>query len=210
MLNLCTIINHAHIHSYWSSHWLFAILLQLYLIIENRRLSVPGTIVQFFSYFTILTNIIVALYFTLVLLKRRTQKDDWLTKPKTQTAILVYIVIVGIVYNLVLRFLWDPRGLQLVADELLHTVIPLLFLLYWFLFVNLQWKDAFAWLLYPLIYLVHVLSRGALISLYPYPFIDVPTLGYNKVILNCGILFISFFLLSLLFIAIGRKSKRVY
>ena len=48
----------------------FAILLQLYLIIENRVLSLPGTIVQFFSYFTILTNILVALYFTVLLLKK--------------------------------------------------------------------------------------------------------------------------------------------
>ena len=82
-------------------------------------------------------------------------------------------------YNLVLRFLWDPQGWQLVADELLHTVIPLLFLLYWFLFVkrrNLYWKDAFLWLIYPFVYLLYVFFRGAITGLYPYPFIDVPAL----------------------------------
>jgi hypothetical protein len=189
----------------------FAILLQLYLIIENRALSIPATIIQFFSYFTILTNIIVAVYYTALLIKKRTQQEGWFTNSKTVTAIAVYIVIVGIVYNLVLRPLWEPQGWQLIADELLHTIIPLLFLLYWFLFVkqrNLEWKDAFLWLLYPFLYLVFVLLRGAVTRLYPYPFIDEPALGYNRVFLNCGVLFIVFFLLSLLFIAIGRKSKR--
>ena len=188
----------------------FAILLQLYLLIENRRLSLPATIVQFFSYFTILTNIIVAVHFTVLLLKKRTYDKGWFINPKTSTAITVYIVIVGVVYNLVLRPLWDPQGWQLVADELLHTIIPILFLLYWLIFVNrrnLHWKDAFLWLLYPFIYLVFVLLRGSITSLYPYPFIDVMALGYNKVLLNCGILFLVFFLLSLLFIAIGRRNK---
>jgi hypothetical protein len=191
----------------------FAILLQLYLIIENRKLSVPGTIVQFFSYFTILTNILVAMYFTLLLLKKRTQQEGWFTNAKTATAITVYITIVGVVYNLVLRYLWEPEGWQLLADELLHTIIPLLFLLYWFVFIrrnNLQWKDAFLWLLYPLIYLVFVLIRGAVTGLYPYPFINVIALGYNQVFLNCGILFLVFLFFSFLFIAIGRNRKRIY
>ncbi len=42
--------------------------------------------------------------------------------------------------------LWDPQGWQLVVDELPHTIIPLLFLLYWFLFAkrrNLYWKMRF-------------------------------------------------------------------
>jgi hypothetical protein len=87
-----------------------------------------------------------------------------------------------------------------------------MFILYWFLFVkrrDLHWKDAFLWLLYPFTYLVFVLFRGAMSGLYPYPFIDVSALGYNQVLLNCGILFLVFLFFSFLFIAIGRKSKRV-
>lgn len=187
----------------------FAILLQLYLIIENRALSLPATIVQFFSYFTILTNIIVAVYYTALLIKKRTQQEGWFTTPKTATAITVYIIIVGLVYNLVLRPLWKPQGWQLIADELLHTIIPILFVLYWFLFVkqrNLEWKNAFLWLLYPFLYLLYILTRGAITGMYPYPFIDVPALGYPRVLLNCGVLFIVFFLLSLLLIVLRKKD----
>jgi len=52
------------------------------------------------------------------------------------TAITVYITIVGLVYNVILRFLWKPEGLQFIVDELLHTVIPLLLLVIAFLIIT--------------------------------------------------------------------------
>jgi hypothetical protein len=42
------------------------------------------------------------------------------------------ILIVGLVYQVVLG-IWNPTGLQYIVDELLHTVIPLFMLGYWFL-----------------------------------------------------------------------------
>ena len=39
--------------------------------------------------------------------------------------------------------------------------------------------------LYPLCWLVFTLIRGAVISWYPYPFINVTQLGYGRTILNC-------------------------
>jgi hypothetical protein len=45
-----------------------------------------------------------------------------------------YIAIVGIVYRLLLRQLWNPQGMQWVADVLLHDVIPAGYVLYWLLF----------------------------------------------------------------------------
>lgn len=70
------------------------------------------------------------------------------------TAILVYIMTVGLTYNTVLRSLWKPQGLQLLADNLLHSIIPFLYLVFWIFFVkkqSLQWKDVFSWLVYPLV-----------------------------------------------------------
>ena len=107
--------------------------------------------------------------------------------------------------------MWSPEGLQRVADELLHVVIPLVFIVYWYLFApkgGLGWKNAFPWLIYPLVYAIFVLFRGALSGFYPYPFIDVNTLGYNQVVLNSVGLFIGFLLLSQLFIAITKAISR--
>ncbi len=133
------------------------------------------------------------------------------SKSTTGTAIAVYITIVGIVYNIILRFIWNPQGLQMVVDESLHLIIPVLFILYWLIFApkaGLRWKNVFPWLIFPLVYILLILIRGALSGFYPYPFIDVKTLGYNKVLLNSGGLCIAFLLLSLLFVAIAKMMSR--
>jgi len=116
------------------SGW-FAIIAQFYLIIKNRVASIPETIIRFFSFFTILTNIFVALCCTLLLLNPNSGLRNFFSKQNTFTAIAVYITIVGVVYNLILRFLWKPEGLQWIVDELLHTAIPILFILLWFFFI---------------------------------------------------------------------------
>lgn len=184
-----------------------AVLLQMYLLLKNRQLEVGATIIQFFSYFTILTNILVALYSTVVLTKPLSPAGSWFSKPATATALAVYITIVGVVYNAVLRFLWSPQGLQKIVDEALHTVIPLLFIVYWLFWVpkkTLQWKNVFSWLLYPLGYFSYILLRGALSSLYPYPFIDVTILGYQRVFLNSFFLCVVFLAVGLVFIGLGK------
>ena len=114
----------------------FALAAQLYLIIQNRVASVAETVIRYFSFFTILTNIIVALCVTVLLVKPNTKCGKFLYRPATLTAITVYITIVGIVYNVILRFLWQPQGLQKIIDELLHTVIPFLFILLWVFYVS--------------------------------------------------------------------------
>lgn len=189
----------------------FAVLMQLYLILLNRKLSVPATVLQYFSFFTILTNIIVAVCATCIILKPNTATGIFFRRPTVLTAITLYIVVVGLVYNFVLRFLWAPVGLQKLVDELLHTLIPFLFLVYWFIAVpkqSLQWKNVFSWLLYPLFYSFYILIRGYLTGLYPYPFMDVTQLGYPTVFKNCGYLVIVFLLGALLFIAAGKLPDR--
>lgn len=189
----------------------FAVIFQYYLLIKNNDSSFLTKTIQFASYFTILTNTLVAIYYTAVLVGDTT-KNHWLLLPTTATAITVYIIIVGLVYNLVLRFTWNPQGLQKLVDELLHTFNPLFFIIFWWLFIpkqNLKWKHALAWLIYPLIYFIYILLRGAMTGVYPYPFIDVTEHGYGKVLINSVVILLVFVFFSVLFIAIGRlKSKK--
>ncbi|TDE27766.1 hypothetical protein E0I61_13715 [Flavobacterium ranwuense] len=185
----------------------FAVVLQLYLIIINRVASLPETIVRFFSFFTIQTNILVAICFTFLWLKPKSKWGLFFSKPKNTTAITLYITIVGLVYNAILRFLWAPTGSQKVVDELLHLVIPILVLVYWILFVPkkaLGFKDIFLWLIFPSLYLVYTLIRGAFFNFYPYPFIDVNLLGYNIVLLNSFFMLLAFLFFGTLLIGIGK------
>lgn len=189
----------------------FAVVLQFYLIIVNRQASIPETIIRYFSFYTILTNILVAVCFTVLLLGRGSSAYKFFYKKGTLTAITVYIAIVGIVYNVILRYLWDPQGLQRLVDELLHVAVPVLFIFYWFLFSpkeSLNWKSVFSWLVYPFVYLIFILIRGAIAFYYPYPFVDVNALGYEQVFLNCIGLFFAFLLLSLIMVAVTKIKKR--
>ena len=189
----------------------FAVLLQFYLIILNKVESVPETIIRFFSFYTILINILVAFCFTVLWLKPNSQSGIFFSQSGVLTATTIYITVVGVLYNLILRQIWSAVGFQRLADELLHVVIPLLFILYWYFFApkgGLEWKNAFPWLIYPFIYTVFILFRGALSGFYPYPFVDANILGFKKVVVNSVGLFIMFFVPSLLFIVITKAMSK--
>ena len=133
------------------------------------------------------------------------------SRQKIIAAITVYIVVVGITYNVILRFLWEPQGLQKVVDELLHLVIPGLFLIYWLIFVlkdRLQWKDVWPWLIFPLVYLIFILIRGSFSGFYPYPFIDMDRLGVQKTLINALGIAILFLVVSLVLVGIGKLMSR--
>ncbi|HEX6169819.1 MAG TPA: Pr6Pr family membrane protein [Chitinophagaceae bacterium] len=187
----------------------FAIIAQLYLIIVNRVVSVPGTIFRFFSYFTIDTNILVALCLTFIFLGNKSRLGKFFSKATTISALTVYIIIVGIVYNTILRLTWNPQGLQMVVDEILHSVIPVFFILFWVIFVpteGLKYKDAFFWLIYPLVYMLYAVIHGAITKFYPYIFVDVTRHGYGKVMSNAGLILFAIFVLSLILIATGKAT----
>ena len=188
-----------------------AVLLQLYVIIENRVMSIAQTLIKFFSYFTIISNIMVAICFTTLSVKPISKWGHFFSKAQTVTAINVYILVVGLVYNMVLRWLWSPKGLQLMADNLLHVVVPIWFLIYWIAWipkVNLQWKNVFYFLIYPAVYCVYILVRGAISNQYPYFFIDAAKLGYPQVALNCTVLLVVFLVLSLLHIGLAKLMHK--
>jgi len=192
----------------------FALGLQLYLIIKTNvdaGKTVLYGIINFFSFFTILSNILVALSFTLSLLWPSSLSGRFFSRTTVRSAICLYILVVGIVYSLVLRQIWDPQGWQLVADRLLHDAIPLIYVVFWLLFVTkgvLQWKNTIPWLIFPLIYLVYSLLRGAVTGWYAYPFINVAELGFSKVLLNIMIMLAAFLGVGLFLTMVNRSMKK--
>ncbi len=186
----------------------FALLGQLYIILRYRQHSVAATVIQYFSYYTILTNILLAWICTKLFLRN----EDSSKRQSSLTAILVYILTVGLTYNIILRALWKPEGLQLIVDNLLHTIVPFLYLVFWIFFVkkdNLKWKDVLPWLIYPFVYLIYVLIRGAISGVYPYPFIDVTQIGYTSALINSLAVTFVIVLLSLFFVWISRFFRKV-
>ena len=111
-----------------------AILLQLVLSLRlatSNGKSVAAGLVIYLSYFTVLTNILVAVALTVPCFAPATKAGRFFDRPGVNTAIAAYIAVVGIAYSLLLRHIWNPEGWQLIADHLLHDAMPILFLVYW-------------------------------------------------------------------------------
>ena len=165
---------------------------QLYLILLGRwelGASLLGGLVNFFSFFTVLTNTLAAVVLTWELTQRESAVRRWFLLPAVRSGIAVSIALVGLAYNVLLRHLWQPEGWQFVADELLHDVMPVLFIIYGGLWVpkgTLRLGHIGLWMIYPLVYFAYILLRGDLLAAYPYPFIDVASLGYPQVFINAG------------------------
>lgn len=178
------------------------IFLQLVLMIQAPSSdSIFEVIVRFFSYFTILSNLIVFAYFFSKALSAELGEEGFWTKPETSTAVTVYICVVGLVYHLVLSRIHNPQGLAKLADHGLHSFTPLVTLFYWVVFVSnkkINYLSIPYWLLYPALYFVYTIIHGAISQFYPYPFLDVSKIGLLQSFLNCLVVLALFTFLSLL------------
>jgi hypothetical protein len=191
----------------------FALVLQFSLSLNTTGttgFSITKTIINFFSYFTILSNLLVAISLTVLLISPTSKAGSFFSQATSRSAIAVYIFIVGLVYNLVLRNIWVPTGWQLVADNLLHVAVPLLYIIYWYFFTpkkTLYWKNILPWLIFPALYLSYSLLRGNIADWYPYPFIHAGDLGYGKVAVNSLFVLVAIVIVGFAVISINRLGK---
>ncbi|HVI05942.1 MAG TPA: Pr6Pr family membrane protein [Sphingomicrobium sp.] len=141
-------------------------------------------------YFTIITNLFLALIMTGVAIGRR-------VPPLILGGLTIAILLVGLVYALLLQGLFHLSGSALVADVLLHKASPVLMVLWWLFYApraQLKWSAPLWWTLYPLAYFAYALVRGSVDHLYPYPFMDPGKLGWLQTALNAGGIASSFIL----------------
>jgi hypothetical protein len=128
--------------------------------------------------------------------------------PQVQGALLLAIGAVAVVYHLLLAGLVSQTGLEAVLDEMLHTVIPAVYALYWLLFApkeGLSYGAVPLWLSYPLVYCGYALMRGEIDGIYPYPFLDVAAEGMISVSFNVLGLLAAFWIGGLAIVAVGRR-----
>lgn len=190
--------------------WL-AILGQFILMIQNRQADIPETIIRFFSFFTILTNILVVLYFSARISIFKKTHLNKLSKDGNLTALTAFILVVGLVYQFILRGTWQPTGLQRIIDELLHSVIPLFVFLYWLKFAtknDLIFKNIKIWLWYPIVYFLYLIIRGHFSNFYPYPFVNVTEIGYSQVLINAVLVSLFFLFIMGVLIFVGNKTRK--
>lgn len=171
---------------------------------------------RFLSFFTILSNLLVALTTTFAALAGSSAPAGLFARPRVRGAAALCIGITCGIYFFVLATKWSPQGLQWLADVALHYAVPGLYLAWWLACVphrRLQWGDALRWLSLPLAFLAWTLLRGAWLHEYPYPFVNVDELGVAAVVRNCagiGVLFLLFgFVLVGIDRVIGRRARGI-
>ncbi|MDM5193928.1 Pr6Pr family membrane protein [Bacillus hominis] len=146
----------------------------------------PFNPVNFFSYFTIESNILVAVILLLsslgTALFGRSEQFGVLRGAAT-----VYILTTGLIYFLLLRGLEESLQTPIPwVNTVLHYIMPLAMILDWVInppTKKITWKQATSWLIFPILYVIYSLIRGPFVNWYPYPFLDPRIGGYGKVLL---------------------------
>ncbi len=180
----------------------FAVLAQFFLVYSRGQLSFFYWLLRFFTFFTIIGNSLVGIY----TLKEALLKVN--TNRTLDMPVLIYITVVGIVYHLLLQDVWNPQGWQKMTDLLLHRVVPLTTLGYWFLYKmkkqSFRWEMLIEWLVLPTIYFGYVLIFGYFCQVYPYPFLEVEQLGSPKVLTTAIILAGGMLIIGLFYVGIAK------
>ncbi|MER6446262.1 Pr6Pr family membrane protein [Streptomyces venezuelae] len=179
-----------------------------------------GSVPVVLSYFTIWTNLLVAVVLGLSAARTWRRRPD--VAPLYRGGVLLFILITGLVFHLVLANPSSPfnvvadlarlTGARAVANQLLHTVTPAGALLDFLLLTaprTLRPRHAALWLAYPLVYVTFALLRGALLApgtarRYPYPFVDAARYGYAQLIVNALVLGAAFYALGLALVTVDR------
>lgn len=172
-----------------------------------------GTGISLLAYFTILSNIFTGLWLIIfaVYVFFKTKALRFILNPVLQGALTLYIFITGVVYFGILTWAMDfdfeTTVLYEIVNYINHLIMPLFFTTIWFLPNNekkLAFKDTLLWLIFPLIYFIFSMIRGAFTNFYPYPFLDPNILGQLWNFLNGYFMVgVAFVLLVGVFIGIG-------
>ncbi len=190
----------------------FALALQYAVAMGNAAPGAGlGVTVNFFSYFTILSNVMAAAMLTVPVLAPASAVGGFLQRPRVQGAVTLYMAVTGIVYAVVLARLYSFTGWHYLADVLLHYAMPVLTIGFWFFGVErgvLRWRDLLPWLAFPLAYSAYTLLRGPIAGFYPYPFMDAARLGLGPVLVNMAGVMMLFLAVGLVLVALDRRFAK--
>jgi hypothetical protein len=162
---------------------------------------------RYFSYFTIQSNFLVAVSMWLIV-RDRTESQLFRV---VRLASLVGITVTGIVAAVALPPSPTYTTANLVCDRLLHIVVPSLTFVGWVAFGprgHVTRADVLPSLIWPVLWLTATLSLGPLVDWYPYPFLNVGTIGLGRTLVNCTLVAVLFLALGTLALWADRRLSR--
>lgn len=151
-------------------------------------------LVNFFSYFTTLSNLFASIVFIIGAVKILRRSDDGPRWEAVRGASVVYLAFVGIVFNTLLAGA-DLGGLLPWTNVVHHMLMPLAVVI--------------DWVLVPVVYTGYSVVRGAITGFYCYPFFNPAAVGgYGGVAVYCVALLVAFIVLALVIRLVGNALSR--
>lgn len=150
-----------------------------------RGSSTLGRIIRVFSFFTIQSNLLSGLVAAQLAIRPDRNGPAW---RGLRLAALFGITVTGIVYSTVLAKIHEPSGAaETFVNDVVHYAVPVMMIVGWLAFgprPRIDRATVLRSLLFPVLWITYTLIRGAIWKWYPYPFLDVPSHGYVRVLLN--------------------------
>jgi len=186
--------------------------LQFYLHwIGRGELSAAEITVRYFSYFTVLTNLMAAVILTLPVVASGGALGRWAAAGPVRTAVTSFLLVVGLAYHFLLAASWNPQGLLYPVNMVLHYVMPGVLLVDWLILTprgGLRLGDPIRWLWFPLLYGAWTVSHGLTSGWWPYAFINIDQRGWTAALTMFGALLAAFAVVGLLLVGVDRLLGR--
>lgn len=165
---------------------LAALAAQLLLTVQNEADSTGQlgyVILNFFSFFTVESNLMAVFVLGLGALYASGIRKEPTWFGTVRAAVTTYMVVTGLVYNILLRGIELPQGTTVGwSNEVLHVVAPIILLLDWFLIANprrVTLRAIWCIVSFPVLWVAYTLMRGSIAldprsgeRWYPYPFLN--------------------------------------
>lgn len=167
-----------------------------------------GRLLDFVSYFTILSNVIVVIVLFALWRGRIRPTSRW--RALRLDSVLM-ITITGLIFAILLAPDAQLQGLQYVTNTIEHYITPVLTVLTFLIWGPRRWfrlSTVPAALVIPLAWVAYSLIRGAVIDAYPYGFLDVAAYGYGTVFLNVLGILVFGIVLALAFVGLDKLLSR--
>lgn len=180
----------------------------VYKVFTYQEETLLNETLRYWGYMTIWTNTLVGIIFLASWSMHKFKFFDFFRNYSVQSATVIYIFIVAIVYHLFLRILEFDSILSQVNDFIFHTLAPALYIIYWGYKIRknkLEFKTVSKWMLYPTTYFLFVILKGEINNIYPYFFFDVNEIGYTKSLIYGLELAVFYGFLSYIFLMLNNK-----
>jgi hypothetical protein len=152
--------------------------------VNGRIAPVSTRVIRFFSYFTVESNVLVAVGTAALALRPYRDGRVWRV---VRLASLLGIAVTFVTYAVLLAPIVKLTGVSRLTDIALHYVVPLMAIGGWLVFgpwPRIDERTLLLSMIWPAAFVCYTLAHGAATGWYPYPFVDVTRLGYVTTLRN--------------------------